>query len=126
MCGYDKQHLDLTASHHHLLSKVLSHILSNSILTKPNQSINVSEDYRGLILKHNEVNPAGKQTLYRTLHFSMNWVVTIKKEQVECPDSFSFVPSFILAQWFSDYVVHKNYCSEFYIQNYTYYGLWAI
>lgn len=38
-----------------ILSKVLWCILSDS--TKPNESINMSEDYKGSILKENGVNP---------------------------------------------------------------------
>ena len=111
ICGPDKQHLHLNPSHHLVLSKVLSCRLSSSIHTKPRESVNMSEGYRGQILQQNGVNPAGKQARFRILHFSMDWGVTIEKEGFGCPDSTPFVPSFILAQWFSDHAVHKNYCS---------------
>lgn len=39
------------------------HVLSHSILTNPRDSINVFEDYRGLILKHKVVNPGGRRGL---------------------------------------------------------------
>lgn len=36
------------------------HVLSHSILTNPRDSINMFEDYRGLILRHKVVNPGGR------------------------------------------------------------------
>ena len=56
----DKQHFN-HHTHHLVRSKVLSCILSSLILKLPTEYINKSEEHRGLILKKNGVNRAGKR-----------------------------------------------------------------